>query len=285
MRNRSCVWVGSVLGAIWILGVSGCAAKAPVKPTSPAGQFAGETPVPTVASRTPTPVETAAPLPTRPLPKNVHARKGEAIGPVITFFGAARADGSTVDPMSVDKAGIPTYLSAVGSGFMLVVETKPGKSGLEPGRRVFAYDPNNPKVRPDLEIEADHDMGNGSPAVCDRRRPNIGGMPGINPPSFAETQKISDAINDLSCRFETFLESDSSCTLTKHGDYSFLKKDTMTQFCMIVAHAYQFPVGDTLLSVRVRDSDGNPGPVKAMRIHRPADARMKAIQKTKKPTS
>jgi hypothetical protein len=238
----------------------------PAKPTPVAFEA---TPMPTVPPATPTPDATAAPLPTRPVGSQLKPTKGQSIGPEITFFGAARADGSLVEPTSVDNKGIPVYRSEVGSGFMLVVESKPGKSGFETGRRVFAYVPDDPKVRPDLEIETNRDMGDGSPAVCDRTRPHIGGIPAINPANFAETQKISDTINDFSCRFETFIESDGSCTLSKNGDYSFINKQTTTQFCMIVARAYMFPVGRTLLSVRVRDSEGNPGPIKQMWIERP----------------
>jgi len=211
----------------------------------------------------------------------VKARKGEAIGPVVTFFGAARADGSTVEPKEVDKRGIPTYVSSVGSGFMLVIEAKPGLSELEPARRIFAYVQDDPKSRPDLEIEANRDMGDGSPAVCDRSRPNIGGIPGINPPSFAETQRVSDAINDLACRFEVMIQSDSSCTVSKNGEYSFISKDSTIQFCMIVARAWAFPPGETLLSVRVRDNAGNPGPVRQMRILRSPQAQPVRAQKKK----
>ena len=266
-------WCGVVcrfgLGALLIMGFSACAAKSPAKRAVPTPAYT-ETAMPTVAPGTPTPPPTEATLPTRPVGGTTKSRKGEAVGPAITHFGAARADGMPVEPQSVDKDGIPTYVSTVGSGFMIVVEAKPGTSNLEVARRIFAYVPGDPRTRPDLEIETNHDMGNGSAEVCDRRKPNIGGIPGINPPSFAETQRVSDAINDFGCRFETFIESDSSCTLTASGDYSFVKKDTTTQFCMMVARAYSFPVGDTLLSVRVRDTDGNPGPVKQMRIRRPA---------------
>ncbi len=262
------------LAAGLTLALSACAAKAPVKGPKAVADVYQETPVPTVPPSTPTPVSSATPPPAaapESTKKAAKARKGEPIGPIVTFVGAARADGTTVEPKSVDSKGIPTYASAVGSGFMLVVEAKPGSSGLEPARRVFAYVPGDPKSRPDLEIETTRDLGDGSPAVCDRSRPNIGGIPGIKPPSFAETQRVSDAINDLACRFETFVQSDASCTQAKNGDYAFVNKDSTVQFCMIVARAWAFPVGETLLSVRVRDSDGNPGPVKQMRIVRPPD--------------
>jgi hypothetical protein len=264
MRKWQRVWSCFAVGAALSLGLAACAAKAPVK--GPEAYV--ETPMPTVPPATPRPEPTAAPLPTRPIGKQVKARKGHPIGPVVTYFGAARADGTTVEPVQVDKKGIPVYRTGAGSGFMLVIEVKPGESGFEPGRRVFAYVENDPTVRPDLEIESTRDLGDGNPAVCDRHRPNLGGIPGINPPSFAETQHVSDAINDFGCRFETFIQSDSSCTMTKSGDYSFVNKDTTTQFCMIVARSWGFAEGKTLLSVRLRDSEGNPGPVKELWIER-----------------
>jgi len=229
------------------------------------------TPVPTVAPRTPTPPG-AKPLPTRPV-KNPETEKlrqaGKVVGPVVTFAGITRADGIEVEPVSVDKDGVPTYRNYVGSGFQMVIEGKPGLSNLEVGRRLFTYDPKDPKARPDLEVEVTRDLGNGSPKVCDRRRPDIGGIPGINPPSFAETQKITDALNDFACRFETFIESESACVVTRYGDFSFINKESTIQFCMVVARAWNFQVGETLVSVRLRDIEGNPGPVAQFRLLRP----------------
>jgi hypothetical protein len=266
MRKWVRVVCGVGMSAVLAASLSACAAKAPSKATAAA---ADATHVPTVPPTTATPLPEPSALPTRSVgKKDVQAKKGEPIGPVITFFGAAKADGTKADPASVDKDGTRTYETGAGAGFIIVVEAKPGKSGAEVARRVFAYVPGDPHTRPDLEIESNHDMGNGSPAVCDRQRPNVGGMPGINPPSFAETQKVSDAINDLACRFETFIQSDSSCTMSPNGDYAFSVPDTTTQFCMLVAHAYAFPDGYTLLSVRLRDVDGNPGPVAHLKIRR-----------------
>lgn len=277
MRQGRVVSGWFVMGAC-VLALSGCAAKQKGRRTSGASpeSVREATAMPTVPPVKVTPSPEAQPLPTRPERTGKKPRKGEALGPIITYFGAARADGVKVEPQSVDNNGIPTYVTGAGSGFMLVIEGKPGASGLEVARRVSAYVPNDPTVRPDLEIEANRDLGNGSPEVCDRRRPNIGGIPGINPVSWAETQKVSNAINDFSCRFETFIESDSSCTLGPNGDYAFLSKDTTTQFCMIVARAYGFPVGDTLVSVRLRDTEGSPGPVKQIRIRRPPEAKAPA---------
>jgi hypothetical protein len=44
---------------------------------------------------------------------------------------------------------------------------------------------------------------------------------------------------------------------------------------MIIARAYGFDFGDTLVSVRVRDVAGNPGPVHKLRIHRPPAKKVK----------
>ena len=265
---------------------TGCAAKtnpaAPVEARAVGGHgsksvvaaapVAEETAMPTVppAGTTPEPQGTPVPRPaaeTGKGSKNKKSAASEVTGPVVTFFGAARADGSPVEPVSVDK-GVPTYLSSAGSGFILVVEGKPGTSGLEVGRQVFVHDPADPSLRPDLEIESNRDLGNGSKEVCDRRRPNIGGIPAVNPTSFAQTQAVSDALNDFSCRFETFIESEMACTVTANGDFSFRKPDSTMQFCMMVAKAYQFDKGETLLTVRLRDREGNPGPPAQMRIRR-----------------
>ncbi len=253
--------------AVFLLGIGivGCASRKqePRQVVVPVV----DTPVPTVALTTPTPTPPPTPLPTRPVGReDVRVPKGQPLGPVITHFGVARADGRPVTPVATEK-GIPTYLSSAGAGFMLVVEAKPGLAGHEVGRRVFAHVANDPTVRPDLEIISNRPLGNGDPRVCDSRRPNIGGIPAAQ--SFAETQAITDAINDFACRFETHNDNESACTVNEQGDFAFVSPETTQQFCMAVARAWEFPVGETILTVRVRDVKGNPGPPKKLRIRRP----------------
>lgn len=264
MRGRfgavfTCVLAGAMVAA-------GCAARKPAPATpSPLPTFTmptprvAETPVPTVPPATP------APIPTRPVPNpNVKATKGKPIGPIITHFGAAKADGHSYEPESVAKDGTATYRNRVGSGFMIVVETKPGLSNTEVGHSIYAHDPKDPSRRPDLQLISNRPLGDGSKEVCDRRMPNIGGIPAA--PSFKETQEISDTLNDMGCRFETFLESSGACTVTPNGDFSFVSKETTSQFCMVVAKAWALPIGTTELTVRVRDVEGNPGPAKKIKI-------------------
>src|SRR5690606_565958 len=143
-----------------------------------------------------------------------------------TFAGIARADGSSVKPAGKTPQGVTIFHHPVGSGFMLVVEGKPGINQVENGRSIFRYSADDPTQRPDLEIEVTRPLGDGSLEVCDSRRPKIGGVPAIDPPSFADTPKISAALNDLSCRFETFIESNASCTVNQYGDFEFLSKDS-----------------------------------------------------------
>ncbi|HVN86489.1 MAG TPA: hypothetical protein VMW17_16765 [Candidatus Binatia bacterium] len=269
MRRRTW-WLarGLVLGVI----LNACTAKKPAAttpssaptPAHPVVDSRRETPVPTVPPSTP------AALPTRPVPNlNVKATKGKPIGPIITHFGMAKADGVVYQPASVGKDGVPTYKTPVGSGFILVIEAKPGLSNYEVGRSVFNYDANDPHKQPDLQLVSSNPLGDGSEEVCDNHRPNIGGVPAVNPPSFKETQEVSDALNDMACRFEVFIEGASSCTTTTTGSFAFVNNESTTQFGMVVARAWNFPVGTTLLTARVRDVEGNPGPPKKIRIVRP----------------
>jgi len=252
-----------------LCGVVGCSTARHAKPTAPPPQAVATEPptpvvVPTVPPGTPVP-EGGVPLPTRPV-KNPAAeaekRAGKAVGPVVTFAGIARADGQHTEPIGKTAEGYPIFRNAVGSGFIVVVEGKPGISNVEVGRSIMRVDPKDPKARPDLEIQVDRQLGDGSAAVCDARRPTIGGVPAINPPSFADTPQVAATLNDLACRFETFIESNASCTVDKSGDFAFIDpKQSKVQFCMVVARAWNFQDGNTLVSVRLRDVEGNPGPV------------------------
>ncbi|MGD9764344.1 MAG: hypothetical protein AB7V27_11560 [Candidatus Binatia bacterium] len=262
--------VVAVVGAVlWVAVAS--AAETPVSapaalPTPisaappPSVRVVGAT-TPTAAPGTGTP----GAVPVRPIADRAAIEKGlkagKAVGPVITYLGITRADGHKVDPSGKNKQGVPVFQHPVGSGFMIVVEAKPGISNIEPGRSIFNYDPNDPKARPDLEIQVDRALGDGSVEVCDARRPKVGGIPAVKPANFAETPQISAALNDLACRFETFIESEASCTVNRFGDFAFLNKDSVVQFCMVVARSWHFQEGDTVVSVRLRDTEGYPGPV------------------------
>jgi hypothetical protein len=72
---------------------------------------------------------------------------------------------------------------------------------------------------------------------------------------------VSDALNDLGCRFDSHITNDDACTKNDLGNFAFVSGLTQTQFCSVPAVGVEllFPSGDTLVSVRLRDTGGNIG--------------------------
>ncbi len=220
------------------------------------------------ATRRPTFTPTATPTittsPTRTPTRTRTPTIALPFGPLVTHFGTATAGGIPEDPIDVSADGIPIFCRTVGSGFLIVVEARAGMSGGPPGGTVFNSDPGNPQARPDLQLESKRDLGaNPTAAVCDRGpSPNpVGGVPGIDPPSYDFVQAISDAINDFGCRFATHNTSDEACTLNALGSNGYVSPLSTFQYCSApgVGVELAFPSGDTLLTVQVRDFAGNIG--------------------------
>ncbi len=208
--------------------------------------------------RTPTPTAT----PTRPPTPTPTLGAGANIG----FVGVLRADETLLEPASFDAEGRPIYVRSGPSGFVLVVDAKPGTNRAPVGVTAFNYDPANPSARPDLQIQVSRPLGDASAEVCDDTEGNFGGVPGIDPPNFAETQAISDAMNDLGCRFNdgtghpggrTF---DSACVLFPDGEFRFVDSTATVEFCGFISVPLRFADGDTIVTARVRDTAGILGP-------------------------
>ncbi|GBD25253.1 hypothetical protein HRbin30_00568 [bacterium HR30] len=144
--------------------------------------------------------------------------------------------------------------------FIIVVEGRPGVSGapvatsLEP-----SFD-----GRPDLQIQNSRDMGNGSLAVCDTGPPSQGGggVPGVWPPNFDPADPfVTAALQDFACRFDPSVSATAPCTMLDAGREPSLVVSTSTaQFCDFVAATAAFPPGENILTVRLRDVQGRPGP-------------------------
>lgn len=196
-----------------------------------------------------------------------------ATGPEITFIGITRADDVLVQPIETSPDGVPIFARVAGatgggSGFRLVVEAKKGTSGAAVALSTLS---ENVTQLPDLQVQANRALGDGSAAVCDTAQrtpgPTPGGVPAISPPSFETTTRITNAINDLACRFrdgqgETMgvdFPGDSCVKIEPTEDYDFVDGDSEVQFCGFVSAILSFPRGDTLLTVRVRDVAGNVG--------------------------
>jgi hypothetical protein len=184
-----------------------------------------------------------------------------ADGPTINFFGLATADNTVLTPTTQDDSGNPVYIRPGGAGFFIVVEAKAGKSRQPPGGSTSKGDDKNP---PDLQIEATNDLGKGTELICDiGPLPDLplGGVPGINPPSFDFTSShIVAALNDFGCRFDTHTDQ-FPCTNNDNGNPAFVKSSTTLQYCTtsVLGTELRFPRGETLLTVQVRDSVGNIG--------------------------
>ncbi|HSP96472.1 MAG TPA: hypothetical protein VL049_04410 [Candidatus Dormibacteraeota bacterium] len=217
--------------------------------TGTATRTATTTLTPTI---TRTPTQTRTPTPTgRP-------------GADITYVGLVRASDQVVEPSGTTTQGWPIYERSFGYAFSLVVEAKPGPSHRPVGLNAFRSDLSDPSVRPDLEIIVSRPLGNGSLDVCDDMLPLIGGIPASQ--SFDPTQNISNAINDLSCRFvngsglPSGRRESEACTVFGNGEFGFIAGTTTVQFCALIAEPFGFPIGDTVVSARVQDSSGQPGP-------------------------
>lgn len=151
------------------------------------------------------------------------------------------------------------FTRQAGAGFILYVEGRPGPSGLPVALNLKSHLPGNPVGRPDLQILASRDLGNGSPAVCDNAFPAAGGVPGVDPPRFDADLVTSDALNDFACRFRVFDEPGFACTQDSGGSFRYASLASTIQFCTLVNDALALPNGDTVFTVRLRDTAGHVG--------------------------
>ena len=212
--------------------------------------IAGATDTPT-STPTVTPTATATPT-TAP-----------AIGPQIHLFALAAADVTLAATPTVEN-GIPVYQLQFGRSFHIIVEAGAGESGINPGSDTFRS--GGP---PSFQIQATRPLGNGSSAVCDADLPGAGGVPGIDPPSFAATPMIEDALNDLGCRFldgsadqqpaGRGCNDAQACLRFEDGTFGCASPQATLQYCSrIISSFEEFPIGDTLLSARVMECRGCP---------------------------
>jgi hypothetical protein len=120
-----------------------------------------------------------------------------------------------------------------------------------------------------LQIIVSRSLGeNPTRAVCDNIPPLIGGVP--SSPGFDGTLLVSQAINDLGCRFidgdnQTIGRSrGEACTRFADGEFRFKADDSTVQFCAQISLPLSFQNGDTTVTVRLKDTSGSVGPEKRM---------------------
>jgi hypothetical protein len=192
------------------------------------------------------------------------------MGPIITFFGLTRADDTPIAPSGTTAQGQPIFSRSLGSSFSIVIEGKPGSNTTEVG--TAAYQANLTSF-PDLQVEVSRSLGNGSPAVCDNSGASAGGVPAVNPPSFTATPANISAVNDLGCRFENGSGDPvgrppgEACIMFPSGDFGYMNSKSTIQFCGFIGKVLEFPSGDTVVTARLLDKGGNPGPPAQIVVH------------------
>jgi len=228
----------------------------PTVPPTPTRTFTPTiTPIPSATlTLTAVPTLTLSPLPT------ATPTQTPLTGPIVSAFGIADGSGSFNAVADTDAQGRPIFLRQAGAGFVIYVEGRPGPSHLPVGTDRLTSRPGDPTRQPDLQIESSNNLGNGSAAVCDTSFPNVGGVPGISPADFSAIQSVSDALNDWSCRFKVYAETDFACTQDSNGNFLFGSTTSTAQFCTLVNDIMTFPSGDTVLTARLLDTAGNAGP-------------------------
>ncbi len=181
---------------------------------------------------------------------------GAQTGPTFTFFGLANANHQPLAQDDSTPQGDPIFQRATGTGFVIVIEGKPGMSGLPVGESRF-----DAVSRPDLQVQLSNDLGDGNPEVCGMFND---GVPASGTGDFAPGQGVTAALNDFACRFEVSTSSEESCLLNGFGEgYFGGGPSTTTQFCSgLIGPALAFPDGETMVSFRLRDSGGNVGQVR-----------------------
>ncbi len=213
-------------------------------------------------------------------------------GPQVVHFGLARADGcaacdadycycSTLPTQTpqLDSQNRPVFQQTQGVLFLIVVEARPATTnGPAVGQMLL---PADPAERPDLQLEASNPLlptnatGKNPVACVDCRAPTDscpnsdprlwGGVPAVTAPDFEGDQTTTNTMTDFACRFRIAISPDSACTLDSYGNFGFLNPygtQGVVQFCHRLSGAAVFPLGDTVLTARVRDSSAskNLGP-------------------------
>jgi hypothetical protein len=168
-----------------------------------------------------------------------------------------------------DDLGRQVFRVSFGAGFLLVIEANPQPGGATVGTSVPVPGSAN---RPDMQVESDRNLGDGSPEVCDTQGAPIGGgVPGIDPVNFGPGQTITNALTDFACRLSAFQPS-SPCTLNRNGGFAVLTPGGLSssgrQFCHAVRTIEEFPVNDTVLTAQSRDIGGAIGPQKQIVVRR-----------------
>jgi hypothetical protein len=146
-----------------------------------------------------------------------------------------------------------------GGQLLIVVEGVKGSSGQQVGQSTLPGSDN----WPDIQIETTRLLGDGAHSTCVNG--GLGsGVPGIDPPDFTPENPpgpLTGALTSFACQFE-YHPDGSQCTWS--GDPTnlrFVNSASKAQFCDVMSANAPFNPGDSIVTVRLRDTPGgNTGP-------------------------
>lgn len=192
------------------------------------------------------------------------------VGPEITYFGIASSDAFPRFPDDLDAVGRPVYTDDEGSNFILVVEGHEGADGRTLGLMTLG------EPVPDLQMLVSRDLGNGDPTVCDVGQGGIAASPEL---MFSDDNDVTDAMNDLGCRFNDGQGNTAgrdisleACTRSMRDfGFGFVDPTTTAQYCAEVTQSWGFQPGDTVVAARIRDRSGEVGARREIVIRVPGD--------------
>jgi hypothetical protein len=177
------------------------------------------------------------------------------------------------------EGGLRVWEAQGGGRGLVVIEGRRGPNNRNPGTSfpVTSFTEDPPEERPSLQLETSRPLGVapkiGSTDVCDTGMPpplgEGGGIPAINPPNFEDGQPITNALNDYACRFYFTNSSTDACSRNTNGVFAFLGSQTRVQYCFNTDLVTSFPVGDTILTLRILDTSGAPGPTSQIIVRVP----------------
>lgn len=184
-------------------------------------------------------------------------------GPVITTFAVANAANEPLAPLALDEFGRPVFHHPFGQGLSLVLEARAGANRYNPGLYPAPYFVGGVLHGPDMEMIVSRPLGDGDPLVCDTFPPQIGGVPATVPFTFSADPVAQDVIHDLGCRFADGTgqlvarqSSIEACTRSDEAfGFGFVDRGSRIQFCGLIASAWSFPLGDTVVGARIKDGN------------------------------
>jgi hypothetical protein len=184
----------------------------------------------------------------------------------------ARADGTPLSASTYDQDGRALYRTSP-SGFFVIIESRPGRSGAAVGRSAYTFNPIDPRVLPDLQVLVSRPLGHGSAAVCDVFSPNQGGVPATPSLAYANDQAMANVTNAFGCRVDDGtgqpqgVSAGDACTYFPDTvTYHFVDASSTVQFCAQIASTWSFPRGLTVIAARTRDTEGFVGPPRGIVI-------------------